>query len=211
MMGAGAQLAEFILLLKFSDLIRHASLGEVQDVCKTLEFREPPQHTSAVDDQLAYCVHHAIEALERDAHGLRLRYRRNLALGDREVVRFYFFRFGRGVLDDRCMNHRQRDLYRLRLADNRRGNWYGGGFSRTFRLRRNLFQFFWSKPRDPGEQLFDTGLRAGFIRPLPIQEFLERVHALQANVYDLRTGMQQAVAQTPDEVFCTMRHASDAA
>ena len=70
--------AEFVLLLKFCDFILHARLGEIQHIGQALQLGHAAQHARTVDHQLAHGVHHAVQSLKGDAHGLGLRHGRRL-------------------------------------------------------------------------------------------------------------------------------------
>jgi len=139
---------------------------------------------SAVDDQLAHHVHHLVEALEGNAHRFRLAHgRRFFAAGHRLGFRFPGLG-GRGF---------------------RRG--------RSFLRRRHCGRRFGFRGRqagDAGQQRLDRRLHRRFVGPLAIEELLERVHRLQADVHDLGAGPQDTVAQAADQVLGAVRDQRDA-
>src|SRR5271155_878984 len=64
--------AEFVFLLEFGNFSGQAALREIQDFDEFGELSETADHACAIDDELADGVHHAVQALERDAHGFGL-------------------------------------------------------------------------------------------------------------------------------------------
>ena len=58
---SGIDAIEFVLFLELGDFALQAFFREAEGVAQALEFRDPPEHTSTVDDQLAHSVHHAVE------------------------------------------------------------------------------------------------------------------------------------------------------
>src|SRR6476659_4712944 len=86
--------------------------------------------------------------------------------------------------------------------------------ARRWRLRGSSFfvSFFFCRRQasNASDQSLRRGLHGGLVGPLVVEEFLERIYSVQADIDDLGAGAQLAFTQTPDQVFravCYMRDA----
>ena len=168
--------AELVLLLEVGDLARQPRLRKLQDLDEFREFGEAAEHARAVDDELADRVHHAVEPLERNAHGFGLRQAACAAAADARA-------------------RQAGDVPAASASDSRRGF----GFAHFFR------DLFGREFRDAREQRIDRSGHFGVARPLAMQKLFQHVHGLQAHVHDFGAGLQRAVAQAADQVLHAMR------
>ena len=74
---------------------------------------------------------------------------------------------------------------------------------------RGFFGFFGSEFSDLRQERIHGGAHFVVAGPLAVQEFLQDIYGLQANVHDIGAGLQDAIAQAADEIFNAMRNSGE--
>ncbi len=152
--------AELVLFLEFGNFSGEAALREIQDFDEFGEFGEAAHHAGTVDDQFADGVHHAVEALEGDAHGFGLRQ----GFGSGAAL---FWRCDSGFCGCGVAAARGRGL-RPGAASS-----VSSGASSAICARSG-----------------STAARiSSSLGPLAVQEFFQDVHGFQADVHDIGAGL----------------------
>ena len=170
---------EFVFFLELADFALQSFLRETQRIDQLFQFSHAADHPGAVDDQFADRIHHAVEAVERDANrlgGCAAELRTGLE----------------------CFRAQPRSpatcLRRARFRDSPRLRSRGDGF----------FDFDRSKFRDATQQGIDACAHFGFVGPLLVQSFLQYIDRFEANIHDRGRRFDFSVAQPADQIFNAM-------
>ena len=204
-----ADAAEFVLFLELGNFAGQPALRKIQNFDQLRQFRQAANHARSVDDQLADCIHHAIQAVERDAHGFGLWQRRLLRAfcgsGGSSSLR----RTGIGVSRGSPFGDRLRGSFRNILGDSRQQQIHCRAhfqiarplavqkfLQNVHRLQADVHNFSAGVQRTVA-QLADQILDAMRHRRQPVQSNLRRrtfngVHRPEQaiNLFEVRTSLQ---------------------